>query len=111
MEIDYQPIKKIILHDIQKYSIEDFIELHCGGGSVGWCNGVIYSVGHFHQIDSLVEEKLQGIEHWQVLDYAEMNDYKPTVTTNNNLECIVINQSNHPKIADVVKFATENYHE
>lgn len=111
IEINYEPIKKITLHDIQKYSLADFIEIHGNDGMLGWSNGLIYSVGHFHQTVEIVKDKLQGIEHWQVVDFAIMEKFVERVVTKSNIELSIVNQSNHPKIAEIINFVKENHNE
>ena len=107
-EIIYEPIKKIVLHDIQIHPLNDFIELSViRGGSIGWCEGLLYSIGHFTQTSSIVDHGLQGIEHWQVMEYAIMPKYQSEITNKQNMKCMVINQSEHPLILQIIKFVKE----
>lgn len=110
-EITYEPIKKIVLHDIQAHPLEDFVELSViRGGAIGWCEGLLYSVGHFNQTPTIVDDKLQGIEHWQVIEYAVMPKFQSEITNKQNMKCMIINQSKHPLILDIVKFVKEQEH-
>jgi len=108
LDVRYQPIKQLVLHDIQKYSIEDFVELHgLHGGVVGWSNGFIYSVGHFPPTDNLTDDALNGIEHWRVFEYAEMQKFRSEISNSDNLKCKVMDNSNHKMINEIISFVKE----
>lgn len=107
-DITYEPIKKIVLHDIQVQALRDFTELAVlRGGAIGWCDGILFSVGHFVQTPSIVDDKLKGIEHWQVFEYSHMEVFKSEITNAQNLKCAVINQSDHPLIQHIISFVKE----
>lgn len=104
--IDYTPIKKIIIHEIEYIDYEEFIEVNANN-VCGWIDGIIYGVTHFPQSPEIVLERRDGLVRWALIQYAFMDDYKPQIKTQNNLSVMVINKTGSPPLSDAIAFIQE----
>ena len=106
--IEHTPIKKIVIHEIEYLDLEEIIELNAGN-SIGWIDGILYSVTHFPQTSEIVIERRDGTVHWSLIQYALAEDYKPHIKTKNNLDVMVIDKSANISLTDAIKFV-KHYH-
>jgi len=77
VEFELQPWKKIIVHEVVKLPLEDFLSRHSLGvqeGAIGrpllWVNGIIFEKSGFRDTDDIIKEKLEGKVHWTALNYT-----------------------------------------
>ena len=101
--IEYTPIKKIIIHEIEYIDYEEFIEINANN-LCGWIGGIIYRVTHFPQTPEIVLEKRDGLVRWALIQYAFMDDYTSHIKTKNNLSVIVTNKTGSPPLLDAINF-------
>lgn len=85
VEIEYLPYQKIIVHEVRKLEVNEFlqwvasqVEAQKQGGtpSVNWVDGVAFLTGEFMATPQLVEENLKGRIHYAVVFYTETS-YQP----------------------------------
>jgi len=76
-EFEYQPWKKVIIHEVEKFPLQHFLSgasLGVQEGGVGrplrWVDGIIFEILHFRDTDDIIKEKLDGTVHWSSLVYA-----------------------------------------
>ncbi len=80
VEIEYLPYQKIIVHEIRKFEVQDFLvwvatqaEATKQGAipSVNWVDGVAFLTGEFMTTPEIVSENLQGRVHFAVVFFTE----------------------------------------
>ena len=84
VDIEYQPIKKIIVHEIIKYSLNEFINLkgrvlpgQAQPLPVRWAEGIVFSNASYAGTSpEMLTQQLEGITHWAAVEFAELDDYR-----------------------------------
>ena len=112
VDVEYQPVKKIIVHEAIKYTFDDFVKMKAHTISpnqpvlpVRWCDGVIFTYAGVQQTPELINERVQnGVIHWDFIEFAEMPNYQKVVThPDTQVQLRVIDASNNSAIADVIR--------
>lgn len=106
-EVEYQPVKKIIIHHLSKHpSVEKFLTnaIPPNTPSIGWCGGYLISFTNFPESDDVTREILNGTTHVASVYYCEMAEYKSTIKTQYNQEISVIDQSNEVPVVAIAQF-------
>ena len=116
VEFEYQPWKKIIIHEVAKYSKEFLITSHSLGvnqGGVGrpitWVNGFLYEFSTFRDTDEIIKDKLEGKVHWTFLHYAILEKYQPEFKVEGNIRIPVINVSDNETFQEMASWIKENF--
>lgn len=107
IDIEHQPLKKIIVHHIVRYqTIEKFLQNAIGPNTttLGWCGGLLFNVGRFGHSDRIVNDSLDGIDHIAGIYYCAMPEYKATIRNNQNFEIMLIDQSNEEQAAALADY-------
>jgi len=108
VEIEYTPLKKIIIHDIELVPIKRFIEHSVSrGGTIGWCDGYLFTLQHFPPDPDLIKDAVKGIIHWQNIEVAHYEKFSPTVKSTDNRGIEVMDQSHVESITDAMKKVKE----
>ena len=62
IEFEYQPWKRVIVHEVAEFPLEHFLSMHSLGveqGGVGrpltWVDSVIYEIGMFRDTDDIIK--------------------------------------------------------
>lgn len=85
VDIEYLPYHKIIIHEIRKMEVNDFlvwvasqVEAQKQGGTpaVNWVDGIAFLNGEFMATPELVEENLKGRIHYAICLFTETS-YQP----------------------------------
>jgi hypothetical protein len=85
VEIEYLPYGKIIVHEVRKLEVQDFlqwvasqVEAQKQGGTptVNWVDGIAFLTGEFMATPELVSENLKGRIHYAVVFFTETS-YQP----------------------------------
>jgi hypothetical protein len=106
-EVEYQPLKKIIIHHISKQpSVEKFMTntISPNTPSIGWCGGYLISFTNFPESDDITREILNGVTHVASVYYCDMIEFVPTIKTQHNQEIMVIDQSNETPVVAIAQF-------
>ncbi len=79
VDFEFKPIEKVILHEILKWSLEELIDRHVKPNSaVQWVDGIVMvRSGYKSMSPKMVEDEANGIVHWAVVEFAEMEEFKP----------------------------------
>jgi hypothetical protein len=99
VEFEFQPWKKIIVHEVVKFPLQHFISSHSLGvqeGGIGrpllWVNGIVFEHRSIRDTDDIIREKLEGKLHWSNLHYGILEKYQPEIkVTPGNIRIPVIN--------------------
>ena len=106
-EVEYKPVKKIIIHHISKYvSMEKFLTsaIPPNTPSIGWCGGYLISFTNFPESEDVTREVLNGTTHVASVYYCDMPEFKSTIKTQYNQEILVIDQSNELPVVAITQF-------
>jgi len=108
VEIEYKPMTKIIVHEIIKYDFDKFVEAKSKkpGNVVQWADGIVMvRAGFGANSPKMIEEQAEGITHWAVVEYAEMLEYKKTITNDSTGASIMVNDvSTNTALTDFVRW-------
>ena len=88
-KMTYRPWKEVVIHEILEYNVQELCSnkvrqvLQSGAAgitpSLGWAEGLIFSYVPFPDTDDVVREKLNGIIHYSVVEYALLPEYRAEI--------------------------------
>ena len=104
VEVVYEPWKKIVIHEIVKYALDDLVKLQSLGvepGGLGdpllWVGGIVFSSSTMLETKDVIKEKLEGAVHWSSVEWALMPEFKEVIIIKEtNVKVPIINVSAHP---------------
>lgn len=103
-EIESREVKKVIIHNIERYTFEEFQELKAGYGAVGWIDGVYFNIGYYPPNDEILHDAIHNdIMHWTILEYC-YGDYKKEITSSRNLKSEVLKRHTSKVLRDAVEY-------
>ena len=118
VEVGYEPVKKIIVHEAIKHDLPDYLRMKAVIGPQGqppppvkWCDGVLFEFSAMPNTPELINERVKdGIIHWAFIEFAEMQKYQNIVThPDTQAQMRVVDASNNSAIADVIRhFKNDN---
>ena len=116
VEFEYQPWKKIIIHEVLKFPLEHFISASSMGvqaGGVGrplrWVDGVIFQIGNFRDTDDIIKEKLNGIVHYSAVSYAILEKFQSEFKVSGNIRIPVIDLSGNKTFREMAIWLKKNF--
>ena len=117
VEFEYQPWKKIIIHEVVKFPLQHFLSTHTLGiqqGGIGrplvWVKGIIFEKGGIPDTDDIVKEKVEGKLHWNYLHYAILEKYQPEFKiTQGNIRIPVVNVSKNRIFREMAEWVKNNF--
>lgn len=94
----------IVFYGIDKYSVDDLIANNPSISTVAWCGGFVLILRHIesNKFDEYLVEQNKRI--FAGLDYAEMSQYQPTLTSEYNGKIHIMNHSNTKTFQRIVEF-------
>lgn len=107
VEFEFKPIQKIILHEILKWSLEEFIDRFVKPNSVlQWVDGIVMRRSVYKSMSSkMIEDETNGITHWALVEFAEMKEFTPQlVNEKTNSMALVNNVSTNNVYGDFVRW-------
>jgi hypothetical protein len=116
IEFEYQPWKKIVVHEIIKLPLQHFLSgasLNVEEGGIGrplaWVNGLILEIAHFRDTDDIIKEKLNGTIHYGAISYAIHETFQPEFKVSGNIRIPVINVSDNKIFAELATWLKKNF--
>ena len=102
VEFEYQPWKKIIVHEVVTFPLQHFLSgasLGVSEGGVGrplmWVDGIIFEIASFQETDDIIKDKLAGIVHWSALSYTPCPQYQTEFKVAGSIRIPVIDVSSN----------------
>lgn len=91
MEISIEPWKKLVIHEVVEYKLDDWIKQIAfssrtsGGGipTMQWANGVVFSPLNFPTTNAVMEEQLKGTLHWSSVSFAIKEKFENQIVREN----------------------------
>ena len=119
VEFEYQPWKKIVVHEVIKHPIEFFISQHSLGvqsGGIGrpltWVDGLVFSRLGFRDTDDIIKEKLRGTIHYSSIIYGILKKYQPQfMVKEGNIKIPVINVSDNKIFREMAAWIKKTFEE
>ena len=115
-EFEYQPWKKVIIHEVVKFPLQHFLSgasLGVSEGGVGrpltWADGIIFHPNLFRDTDDIIKEKLDGTIHWGSLVYAIQENHQPEFKVAGNIRIPVIDVSDNKIFKEMVTWLKKNF--
>jgi len=116
VEVVYEPWKKIVIHEIVKYALDDLVKLQSLGvepSGLGdpllWVGGIVFSSSTMLETKDVIKEKLEGAVHWSSVEWALMPEFEDVIVIKEtNVKVPIINVSAHPIYKTVSKWLKEH---
>jgi len=115
VEVVYQPWKKIVIHEIVKYALDDLVKLQSLGVEPGgladallWAGGIVFSSSTMLETKDVIKEKLEGVVHWSSVEWAKMPEFKEVIVIKEtNVKVPIIDVSAHPIYKTISRWLRE----
>jgi len=112
VDIEYKPAVKIVVHEIIRSEFQDFLNMFAIPQPSGaqrpnarWIDGILFIFKGFPPSPDALRDKIQGILHWEIVNFTEMKKYTPTVTNpKNNIIIDVLDNSNNTAVSDFIRW-------
>ena len=116
IEFEYQPWKRIIIHEIIKFPLQHFLSgasLGVSEGGIGrpliWVDGLILEINIFGETDDIIKEKLNGIIHYNAVSYAIQEKLQPEFKVSGNIRIPVIDVSGNKIFREMATWLKKNF--
>lgn len=114
-EIRYAPWKQIVIHEVREMEVAELLQFvvgllesqkQAGTPAIQWVDGVAFIFSPFPDTPEIIQEKLKGIIHFGIVNFARTSYQDQKRTTFNGRECVVrlMNAENNPDFVNLVKF-------
>lgn len=109
MEISEIPLEHIKIYDLQKFSLEEFLNFKTNGeGPVGWADGIVYWMAQGSDTEFLQKELIEKHTlHIMAIDYADMPTYLDLLKNKHGNQTICVDQSSNPIIMKLATYLKE----
>ena len=112
VDIEYNPISKIIVHEIIRADFQHFLNMFAIPQQPGvqrpfarWIDGILFIFKGFPPSPEALRDKMQGTIHWEIVNFTEMKDYTATVTNpENNITIDVLDNSTNTAVSDFIRW-------
>lgn len=116
VEIEYQPYKKIVVHEIRRMKAADLFQWMASGAeaqkagrtaSVSWADGVAFVTRPFPPIPHVLEDSLKGIIHYLAVYYTETSfeeEKKGSLKDGRPYTVKLVKVEDNPNFLELVKF-------
>jgi hypothetical protein len=118
VEFEYQPWKKIIVHEVVKYPIDFFVSQHSLGVSPGgigrpiiWVDGVVFDRALIRDTDDIIKEKLEGKLHYSSITYGILEKHQPAFKVEGNIRIPIIDVSHNKVFKELVAWIKRTFEE
>ena len=112
VDIEYSPISKIIVHEIIRADYQEFLNMFAipqpSGGpqpNARWIDGILFLFKGFPPSPEVLRDKIQGVLHWEIVNFTEMEQYTPTITNpENNVIMKVLDNTSNTAVSDFIRW-------
>lgn len=118
-EIVIEPYKKIVVHEIVEFPLNEWVEMilsgtRAAGGTtipmVNWCNGVAFQISPFNpNSDEVISEQLKGTIHYAAVTFATKERFEREIRISEGTIRLVDRSANPnlSKLAKVLKMRAQ----
>ncbi|WP_299291239.1 hypothetical protein [Nitrosopumilus sp.] len=112
VEIEYKPIQKIVVHEIMKNSMDEFLDNfvrpippNVPPVIARWIDGIVFIFQSSPRSPETTRESLEGTVHWEIVNFTEMNEYMETLVNPRNQSMIkVIDNTSNTAVSDFIRW-------
>ena len=80
------------------------------GSTSRWVDGVLFTFEGFPKIPEIIKENLEGIIHWESLNFTEMPTFKDSILVPGTNQLLrVINNSSTEGVVEAIKWLKNNH--
>ncbi|BCS90734.1 MAG: hypothetical protein ARM1_0191 [Candidatus Micrarchaeota archaeon] len=113
VEIEYKPVSKIVIHNIVKMSVEELVLSRItpqGAFPLYWTDGILWSFSNLPLTEKVINDYINGIDHWAVLQFSIMSNYKDelSVGDNNMYKVKVLNTTDNDFHIAIIRWLRSN---
>ena len=116
VEIVYEPWKRIVIHEIVRYALDNLIKVQSLGVEPGglaepllWADGIVFSRSTILETKEVLKEKIEGVVHWSSVEWAIMSEFKEVIVIKEtNVKVPIIDVSAHPIYKTVSRWLREH---
>jgi hypothetical protein len=116
VEFEYQPWKKIIIHEIVEFPPDYFLDNAAraapeGGTSppLQWAKGIIFIRTPLPPTEDVVGEQIKGIIHWSALHFGRMRRYQKEIKRERSVTVPIIDLSEHETLGAMAEWIKETH--
>ena len=104
MDIQIEPWKKLVIHEVIEYKFDEWINQiafnskSSGGGipTMQWVDGIVFSPANFPTTNAVTMEQINGILHWSSVSFAVKEKFEKQIVQDNatiNLMDVSVNET------------------
>jgi len=116
VEIVHEPWKRIVIHEIVRYVLDNLIKVRSLGVEPGglaepllWADGIVFSRSTILETKEVLKEKIEGVVHWSSVEWAIMSEFKEVIVIKEtNVKVPIIDVSAHPIYKTVSRWLREH---
>jgi len=115
VRFEYQPWKKVVVHEVVKFPLDFILSTHSLGvpeGGVGravnWVDGIVFEHTPMPPTEDVIREQLSGQVHWNSIGYTLLDKYQPIFTVG-SIRIPVIDLSTSQTFRDMAKWIRDNF--
>jgi len=116
IKFTYQPWNEIIVHELIKWPLEQFLLTRAIGvpeGGTGppliWVDGIVFDREVMPPTPEIIKESLKGKIHWNSLIYGIMDEYREEFVLQGQVKIRVLNHSHNNIFKVMTKWIRENF--
>ena len=116
VEFEYQPWKKIIIHEIVEFPPDYFLDNAAmtapeGGRSppLRWAKGILFVNAPLPPTEDVINEQIKGTIHWSSLHCGRMRKYQKEVKRGRSVTVPINDLSEHGVFGAMAEWIKENY--
>jgi len=116
VKVTFRLWNEVVVHETINYTLPDMIKL-CSLGvqpgglanPINWAEGVVFRFSAMPMNEAITKELLQGIVHWNSVEWAPMPQYQNVIQIADiNAKIPVIDQSETKIICEVIRALKEH---
>ncbi len=113
VEIQYSPIRKIVIHEVIKSNLEEFTANKAQPPHpqmqmppLRWIDGIVFEFAGMVPTPELVNEQSRdGVIHWSIVEWAEMPQFQNNLMhPTSGVSRRIIDGSANTAVSDVIKW-------
>jgi hypothetical protein len=120
VKITFRPWDEVVVHEVAQYEPEALytllIQQALASDAVGaipgiyWANGVAFAISLYPDTEEIVREKLKGVTHYAVVQFALVPEHRPEAWLNlggTEYRIRLQNVDSHPVLAELARALKE----
>lgn len=109
VEIEFKPIRKVVVHEEIEHELSHLIRLRVLGlqkqslaQPLHWAEGIVFSRSMMPYSEEISKQMLEGIVHFQAIEWAHMPKYRKEIK-HRGITIPVIDMSDNATVAELAR--------